>query len=969
VPGRPDLRTILVLGSGPDAIGQAAELDHSGIQTCRALSEDGYDVVLVSPNPAAVMTDPRMAARTCPEPLTRESVAGIIERERPDALLATLGGPGALSLALALAEDGTLARFDVELLGAPFERLERDQDPVTGWKKLELGIVRDAADHVVVVCAIESLDPVGVHAGDSIAVTPAQTLSDADDARVRAIAVALVRELGVVGGASVELALSPRDGRAVVIAAHPLTGRGAALAARSTGFPIAGVLARLAVGFTLDELPDGATGQTLAAFEPPRDHCVVKIPRWAFESFPDADPTLTARMQSVGEAMAIGRSFGEALQKAVRSLARGTGALTLGRSVDERELARLLETPTPERLWAIAEAYRTGWSTADVQSRTRIDPWFLDHVRAIVELEAVIAARALDDMGVLNLAKRRGFPDARIAELAGGTEHTVRALRLRNGITPAFRALGTRAGTLYSTYDDEDQAPPAPRRTVVVLGAGPTRIGHGVELDDCCVQAAAALRARGLDAVVVNCNPAAASTDDDASDRLYVEPLTLEDVLNVADRERPLGVIVQLGGQVPQALAAPLAQAGVAILGTPVDAIDCAEDPWRLRALVADLGLVRAAGARARSLAEASDIAARLGYPVLVRTSGGPAGRAVRIVHDDAQLQTVHATSEHPVLIETFLEDAIEVDVDAVSDGRQVFVAGVMEHIERAGIHSGDAACALPPYSIGPGQVEQLHRQMEALACGLGVVGLLNVRFALKNDVVYAVEVSPCASRTVSFVSRAVGVPLARLATDVVLGDPLPSITPLPSSHVAVKEAVFPFSAFAGVDVVLGPEMRSTGTVMAIASDFREAYLKSQLAAGVRLPASGKIWISARSRDRRTLVMLAERLGELGFGVVAAGDTARVLRRHGMAVETLPAGGDERPRVLDLMRGGQIALAIDIPEDGHARARSAAARQEALRLNIPYYTTLDGAQAVIGALEILLKREGSQNSPSLLNAA
>jgi carbamoyl-phosphate synthase large subunit len=907
----------LIVGSGPIVIGQACEFDHAGTQGCRALREEGFEVVLVNSNSATIMTDPETAGRTYIEPLTAEYVAKIIERERPDALLPTLGGQTALDLAVVLTEDGTLTRFGVELIGADYEairraetnrrRFERYQEPAIGWKKLELEVMRDVADHVVVVCATESLDPVGVHAGDSITVTPAQTLGEEDYRRLRNAAVAIVREIGAgTDGASIELAVNPRDGRPVVIGMSPLVSRGSALASKATGFPIAKIAAKLAVGYTLDELPDGITG-TLAAFEPARDRCVVKIPRWEFETFPEADPTLTGRMQSVGDVMAIGGTFKEALQKAVRSVAQGAGGLTLGRSVDERALARLLEVPTPERLWAIAEAYRTGWSTADVHAPTGIDPWFLDQVREIVAYERVIAAWALGDARVLSRAKRWGFADARLAELTGATERGIRALRVRHRITPAFETVDTCGGGpdgpaayLYSTYAGEDGTPPTDRRKIVILGSGPNRIGQGLELDYCCVHAASALRARGVEAIVVNCNPAAVSTDGDTSDRLYVEPLTLEDVLNIVDRERPLGVIVQFGGQTPLALAAPLEQAGVDILGTSPDAIDRAGNRQRFRALLAELGLTPAAGA-------------------------------------------------------TFLEEAIAVDVDAVSDGRRVLIGGVMEHIERAGVHSGDAACVLPPYSLGPDQVDLLHRQTVALARGLEVVGLFNVQFALKDDVVHVLEVNPGASRTVPFVSKAVGVPLAKLAADVLLGDALPTITPPACPRVAVKEAVFPFVTFAGVDVVLGPEMKSTGVVMGIDEDFRKAYLKSQLAAGARLPTSGKVWISGRHGDRRPLVMLAKRLGALGFAVVATGDTARVVARHGMDVESVPAGDAEHPQLLELMRDGGIVLAIDIPDDGRSRARSAPARREALRQNIPYYTTLDGAQAVIGALEVLLK--------------
>jgi len=985
VPKRTDLRKILIVGSGPIVIGQACEFDDSGTQGCRALREEGFEVVLVNSNPATIMTDPDTAERTYIEPLTNEYVAKIIERERPEALLPTLGGQTGLNLAAALSEDGTLARFGVELIGADLavvrriqerERPDRLEDALIGWKKFDLEVVRDLADDVFVMCSIESVDPVGVHAGDSITVVPTQTLSVEEEGSLRGAAANVIRAVGIQsGGAHIQFALNPRDGRLVVIDIDPLVSRSSALASKATGFPIARIAAKLAVGYTLDELLGEVPRET-----PSLDHCAVKIPRWAFETFREADRTLTTQMKSVGEVMALGRTFTEALQKAVRSLEQDGGGLTLGRSVDARELVRLLEVPTPERLAAIAEAYRAGWSTADVHALTRIDPWFLDNVRHIVDYEDVIARHALSDLRVLRRAKQWGFADARIAELTGSSEGDIRAQRARHRITPTFKTvdacagyLAERAPSLYSTYhDDEGEAPPTDRPTIVILGPGPTRVGQGIEFDACCVDAASALRARGVKAIMINGNPGAVSTDRDTSDCLYWEPLTLEDVLNVVERERPLGVIVQFGGQTPLELAGPLQRAGVTILGTPPDAIDRAADRERLGALLAELGLTRPAGGTARSLPEARAIVARLGYPVLVRPSAGLADRAIQIVHDDEDLRTaVGAGVEHPILIDTFLEDAIEVDVDAVSDGRHVFVGGVMEHIEKAGIHSGDAAGALPPYSLGPDQVELLHRQTAALARGLGVVGLLNVQFAVKNDVVYVLAVNPYASRTVAFVSRAIGVPLARLATETLLGQPLPATEPRTPGHVAVKEAVFPFMNFAGVDVVLGPEMKAIGQVMGVDRDFRTAYLKSQLAAGAQVPTTGKVWISVRSCDRRPIVMLAKRLSELGFSVVAAGETARVLRRHGMAVEGLPAGPDEHTRVLDLMRNGEITLAIDVPEDGRARARSAQARQEALRQNIPYYTTLDGAQAVIGAIEVLLKgdlqvaalQDGSASAP------
>ena len=949
MPRRRGLGKILVVG--PAA---------SGAGGCRALRDEGIEVVVVSADPSAVTTDPGTAARTYVEPLTPEYVARIVERERPDALLATLGGPDALDLAVALSEDGTLARLDVELIGtdaatarraARVRRVEdaasrRVEDAASRGRQFQLQVLRDRADHVEVVSVTESVDPAGVHPDDSIAVIPAQTSTGEQDACLRDAAVAAVREIGMGAFvAEVQLTLSPGDRRPLVVAVDPFLTRSSAFASRATGVPLARIAARLAIGYTLGELADD-----LASERRILDRCAVKIPRWAFDELPEADPTLTSHAKSVGEAMAIGRTFKDALQKALRSLGPGAGRLGLGRTVDPRELARLLRVPTPERLRAIADAYRARWSTADLQALTGIDRSFLEHVRDLVAFEDVIAERALSDVAVLRRAKRWGFADARIAELAGCAEDDVRALRRRQGVTPAFQAVGAHGRIRYSTYEKGAWAAPSGRRAVVVLGAGPIGVGEGGESDDGRVQAVAALHDRDVDAVIVDCNPGAVSTDGDTADRVYLEPLTLEDVLNVADQERPLGAIAQLGGRRALALAGPLERAGVRTLGTSPDAIETAGDRGRLGTLLADLGLAQAPGAVARSLGEARAIATRLGYPLILR--GAP--RCRRVVHDDEDLKrAIGVSGGEPVAVDKFLDNAIQVDVDALGDGREVFVAGVMEHIEKAGIHSADAACALPPFSLGPEEVERVHDHTVAIARALGIVGLVNVRFALKNDAVYVLGVEPGASRTVPFVSRATDVPLARLAARVMLGDPLPAVEPRRPGLVAVREAVFPFRRLGDVDVVLGPETKSIGAVMGLDADFRRAYLKSQLAAGAHLPTAGTVWISVRSCDRRPLVMLAKRLAQLGFFLVAAGDTARVLRRHGLAIETLPP--DEHARAVDLMRAGRIALAIDVPEDGRDGARSAPARREALRQNIPHYTTLDGAQAVIGALEVLLK--------------
>ncbi len=1053
MPRRSDLRKILIIGSGPIVIGQACEFDYSGTQGCRALREEGFEVVLVNSNPATIMTDPDLAHRTYVEPLTPEFVARVIARERPQALLPTLGGQTALNLAVALAEDGTLERFGVELIGAKLDAIRRAEDrelfkatmerigldlprsrqvrsveeareavrhlgypviirpsftlggaggsvaynpeeledavrwglqtspvgavlveeSVLGWKEFELEVMRDLADNVVVICSIENVDPMGVHTGDSITVAPAQTLTDKEYQRMRDAALRVIRAIGVeTGGSNIQFAVDPADGRLVVIEMNPRVSRSSALASKATGFPIAKIAAKLAVGYTLDELRNDITRETPASFEPVLDYCVVKIPRWAFEKFPEADPTLTTQMKSVGEVMAIGRTFREALQKAVRSLEQDRWGLTLDRPVGDEELRRLLSVPTPERLFAVGEACRAGFSTEEIHRLTRIDPWFVDQVRELVAFEADIARTALADPAVLRRAKQWGFADRRIAQLTGATEAAVRALRLRHGIRATFKTVDTCAAEfqahtpyLYSTYEDEDEAPPSDRPKVVILGSGPNRIGQGIEFDYCCVHAAFALRGLGVEAIMINCNPETVSTDYDTSDRLYFEPLTLEDVLNVVEKERPLGVIVQFGGQTPLKLAVPLREAGVPVLGTSPDAIDRAEDRERFSALLRELGLRQAAGATGRSLDEAQAIAAGLGYPVLVRPSYVLGGRAMQIVWDDDDLRTyvaeaVRVAPDHPVLVDKFLEDAIEIDVDAVADGEQVFVAGVMEHIEKAGIHSGDAACALPPYSLGDDQVRALREQTRALARALGVVGLLNVQFAVRNDTVYVLEVNPRASRTVPFVSKAIGVPLAQLATRALLGHPLPALPPedLDRDHIAVKEAVFPFVKFPGVDAVLGPEMKSTGEVMGLDRDFRKAYLKAQIAAGSPLPTSGKVFITVKNRDKRVVVPLARQLVEMGFSLVATAGTARVLERHGLTVELIHKVGDGyRPNILDLMKRGEIALVFNTPEDGRARKDSAAIRRTAVAQQIPYYLTVDGFQAAIGAIEALLKGE------------
>jgi carbamoyl-phosphate synthase large subunit len=1062
VPKRTDIRKILLIGSGPIVIGQACEFDYSGTQACKALREEGFEVVLVNSNPATIMTDPEMADRTYIEPLTPEFVAKVIERERPQAMLPTVGGQTGLNLAVALAEDGTLDRFGVELIGAKLPAIRTAEDrnlfgaamariglempkgfyttsaeeartgvraggmgfpliirpsftlggtggsvayhpeeleaavkwglqqspagqvlveeSVIGWKEFELEVMRDLADNVVIICSIENFDPMGVHTGDSITVAPAQTLTDKEYQQMRDASLAIIREIGVeTGGSNIQFGINPADGRMVVIEMNPRVSRSSALASKATGFPIAKIAAKLAVGFTLDELRNDITRETPASFEPAIDYCVVKFPRWAFEKFPEADQTLTTQMKSVGEAMAIGRTFKEALQKAVRSLEQDRWGLVMEPApADDESLKQKIRIPTAERCFALAEGYRRGMSTQEMHELSAIDPWFLENIREIVLFEETIRGAGLEQPDVMRRAKQMGFADRRIGELVGGSEAEVRAARLRAGIRATFKMVDTCAAEfeahtpyLYSTYEEEDEAPPTPREKVVILGSGPNRIGQGIEFDYACVHAAFALKDVGVEAIMVNCNPETVSTDYDTSDRLYFEPLTFEDVMNIVERERPRGVIVQFGGQTPLKLTVPLERAGVSILGTPPDAIDRAEDRQRFATLLAELGLQQAPGSTARSYEEAERIAQSIGYPVLVRPSYVLGGRAMQIVYDREDLQrymteAVRVSPEHPILVDKFLEDAIEIDVDAIADGERVVVGGVMEHVEKAGIHSGDSACALPPYSLGDDQIDRIKVQTRALAKELGVIGLLNIQFAIKNESVYVLEVNPRASRTVPFVSKAIGVPLAKLATKIMLGARLRELgfaEEREVGHMAVKEAVFPFIKFPGVDVLLGPEMKSTGEVMGIDRDFRKAYVKSQIAANSPLPTSGKVFLSVKNRDKRAVLQVAKRLAEMGFSLVATAGTAKLLMRQGMTVEMVyKVLQNLRPNIVDLMKRDEIALVFNTPEDGRSRRDSYLIRRTAVTQNIPYYTTVDGAQAAIGGIEALLKGEMSVQS-------
>jgi len=1055
VPKRTDIRTILVIGSGPIVIGQACEFDYSGTQACKALREEGYRVVLLNSNPATIMTDPETADRTYVEPMTLESVEKILEREKPDVILPTIGGQTALNLAVSLAEQGVLEKHGVELIGAKLPAILKAEDrdlfraamqrlglavptsgvahsladarrilertglpaiirpsftlggtggsiaykaeefeplvewalqqspkhqclieqSVLGWKEYELEVMRDIADNVVIICSIENFDPMGVHTGDSITVAPAQTLTDKEYQVMRDASVAIIREIGVeTGGSNIQFGVNPVDGELVVIEMNPRVSRSSALASKATGFPIAKIAAKLAVGYTLDEIQNDITRETPASFEPTIDYVVTKIPRFTFEKFPSADNRLTTQMKSVGEVMAIGRTFKESLQKALRSLEIGHAGLERPAVPEGEEgLAALwaqIDVPRPGRLWAIAEALRRGVTVDEIHRRSAIDPWFLGNLRELVELEAKLAAApAAERAAWLRPAKQAGFSDKRLAALWNVSEGDVRAQRHRAGIRPVYKRVDTCGAEfvahtpyLYSTYEDECEAEPTTRRKIMILGGGPNRIGQGIEFDYCCVHAAFALREAGFETIMVNCNPETVSTDYDTSDRLYFEPLTLEDVLEIVQREQPEGVIVQFGGQTPLRLAVPLEQAGVPILGTPPDAIDRAEDRERFDQVLEKLGLRRPPGGMARSPEEAEDVARRIGYPVLVRPSYVLGGRAMEIVHDDAALRSymrfaVKASPEHPVLVDRFLSDAIEVDVDAISDGRRVVIGGVMEHIEEAGVHSGDSACSIPPYSLPKEVVDEILASTRRLALELGVKGLMNVQYAVKDGEVYVIEVNPRASRTVPFVSKAIGRPLAKLAALVMAGQTLDELgftTEIWPAHFCVKEAVFPFVKFPGVDVLLGPEMRSTGEVMGIDSDFGRAYAKSQIQAGNSLPTRGRVFVSVKDSDQVRIGEAVRELAQHGFEVLATTGTAAYLASLGVRVETVPKVGQGTPSCVDRIEAGEIDLVINtVGSDADSVRDSFTIRRAALQRGIPYFTTAAAARAAAGGIRAL----------------
>ena len=1054
MPKRSDIESILIIGAGPIVIGQACEFDYSGAQACKALSEEGFRVVLVNSNPATIMTDPGLADATYIEPVHWKAVSRIIEKERPDALLPTMGGQTGLNCSLDLAREGVLDAFGVELIGAnrkaidkaedrelfraamariglecPRAALARDlvqavavqsdigfpaiirpsftlggtgegiaynreefaeicergleaspttevliEESVLGWKEFEMEVVRDRSDNCIIVCSIENLDPMGIHTGDSITVAPAQTLTDKEYQRMRDASIAVLREIGVdTGGSNVQFAIDPDDGRMVVIEMNPRVSRSSALASKATGFPIARVAAKLAVGYTLDELDNEITGRaTPASFEPSIDYVVTKVPRFDFEKFPQADSRLTTQMKSVGEAMAVGRTFQESLHKALRSLETGLAGLDeivadrgAPRTLDD--VRRELRNAGPQRLRHVADALRLGVGEDEVRRLSRIDPWFIAQIGDLVREERALAALDLDtlDFDALRRLKRKGFSDARIAALLGTDESAVRKHRTRLGLHPVFKRVDScaaefRAATayMYSTYEEECEAEPTAARKIVVLGGGPNRIGQGIEFDYCCVQAALAMREAGYESIMVNCNPETVSTDYDTSDRLYFEPLTLEDVLEIIRVEQPDGVIVQYGGQTPLKLARALEAEGVRIVGTSPDSIDRAEDRERFRQLIEACGLRQPPNRTARTRVDAVRHAAAIGYPIVVRPSYVLGGRAMKIVYDEEELsrymrEAVEVSHESPVLLDRFLDDAIEVDIDCASDGDTVFVGGVMEHIEQAGIHSGDSACSLPPAGLAEDVQARLEEQTRLLAGALGVVGLMNVQFAIKDGTIHVLEVNPRASRTVPFVSKAIGVPLARIAARCMVGAKLDELgldRKRRIGHYAVKEAVFPFVKFPGVDSLLGPEMQSTGEVMGIGSTFGEAFAKALLATGDELPAQGTVFVSVRDGDKHDTVEVSRDLRRLGYDIVATRGTARALDAVGVRCRTVNKVLEGRPHVVDMLKNGEIDMIVNTTEGARAIADSYTIRRTALQYRVPYFTTMAGARALVEAI-------------------
>ncbi|MDR2877187.1 MAG: carbamoyl-phosphate synthase large subunit [Chromatiales bacterium] len=1056
MPKRTDIKSILIIGAGPIVIGQACEFDYSGAQACKALREEGYRVILVNSNPATIMTDPSMADATYIEPINWRTVAAIIEKERPDALLPTMGGQTALNCSLDLAREGVLARFGVEMIGASQEAIDTAEDrerfrvamgeiglecpraaiahsmeealqvqarvgfptiirpsftlagsgggiaynreefveicergldlspthellieeSVLGWKEYEMEVVRDRSDNCIIICSIENLDAMGVHTGDSITVAPAQTLTDKEYQRLRDASIAVLRRIGVdTGGSNVQFAINPHDGRMLVIEMNPRVSRSSALASKATGFPIARVAAKLSVGYTLDELRNEITGGVgPAAFEPTIDYVVTKIPRFAFEKFPRANSRLTTQMKSVGEVMAMGRSFQESLQKALRGMETGIDGLDeiLPAGIDPQEaetvLVQELRSPGPERIRYLADAFRFGMDVERVNELSHVDPWFLAQIAELITIEDSLRGRSLAALtrDELYALKRKGFSDRRLARLLACDEHAVRARRAELGVRPVYKRVDTCAAEflaatayLYSTYEDECEAAPRVGRKIMVLGGGPNRIGQGIEFDYCCVHAALALREDGVETIMVNCNPETVSTDYDTSDRLYFEPLTLEDVLEIVAVEKPAGIIVQYGGQTPLRLARALEKAGAPIIGTSPDAIDIAEDRERFQGLIEELGLRQPPNRTARTTEAALRLSAEIGFPLVVRPSYVLGGRAMEIVYNEEDLarymrEAVAVSNESPVLLDRFLDDAIEVDVDAVSDGRDVVIGGVMEHIEQAGVHSGDSACSLPPFTLSPAIQDEMRRQVVLLAQRLGVIGLMNVQFAIKGEAIYVLEVNPRAARTVPFVSKACGVSLAKIGARCMAGRSLKEqgITrEVVPSFFSVKEAVFPFNKFPGVDPILGPEMKSTGEVMGIGETFAEAFAKSQQAAGIDLPRGGRAFFSVRDADKQGAVPVARDLVALGFELVATRGTAKTLELAGVPCAKVNKVGEGRPHVVDMIKNDEISLIINTTEGKQAIADSYEIRRAALHRKVAYSTTMAGARATCLALK------------------
>ncbi len=1070
MPKRTDIKKILLIGSGPIIIGQACEFDYSGTQACKALKEEGFELVLVNSNPATIMTDPEMADSTYIEPLTKEILELIIKKERPDALLPTMGGQTALNLAVQLSESGILDKYKVELIGAKLSAIKKAEDrelfkqsmlkigldvprsktvtslktglevidyigfpailrpaftlggtgggiaynieeykemlekalklslaqqvlveeSVLGWKEYELEVVRDIKDNVIIICSIENFDPMGIHTGDSITVAPAQTLTDKEYQRMRDAAIAIIREIGVeTGGSNIQFAVNPENGHMVVIEMNPRVSRSSALASKATGFPIARIAAKLAIGYTLDELSNDITKETPASFEPTIDYVVTKIPRFTFEKFPDADSTLTTQMKSIGEVMAIGRTFKESLQKALRSLETGSyGFERIDASIEE--IRSKLKTPNAERIWYVAQAFRKGLQIEEIYSLSRIDRWFLYNIQQIIELEKVIhlnSSNLFNQPDLLREAKEYGFSDKKIAELTQKDEKEIREIRKKLGITPVYKLVDTCAAEFkaftpyfYSTYEKpfyrienskvsdfkitENEAIPTNRKKIIILGSGPNRIGQGIEFDYCCVQGLIALKEIGYETIMVNCNPETVSTDYDISDRLYFEPLTLEDVLNIVELEKPEGLIVQFGGQTPLKLAVPLEKEGVRILGTSSDSIDRAEDRKRFKELLDKLNLKQPANDTAMSIEEAVEVANRIGYPIVVRPSYVLGGRAMEIVYNQSMLidymkKATAVSPEHPILIDKYLTDAIEVDVDIISDGKDSIIGGIMEHIEEAGIHSGDSACSLPPYTLQPHIIEKIKEQTKAIAKELNIIGLMNVQLAVKEEEIYILEVNPRASRTIPYVSKTIGVPLIKYAAKIIAGKTLKDLgltKEISISHVAVKEAVFPFDKFSGVDVILGPEMKSTGEVMGIDEDFCLAYAKAQMASNNYIPTFGTIFISVRDNDKDSITHIAKRLSDLDFRLVATRGTALHLRKNGINVEIVNKLTEGRPHIIDMIKNGQINFIINTPESWQSQKDSLYIRRSAINYKIPYTTTVSGAKAIVKAIEKLQKK-------------